>query len=88
MDKKKLREQILKARLYRLFAFMFAGIGLILFIFMYFQNIEGNLLQAFQNPLNIGIFVIPFLPAFVLSLRASSLEKKVFDVLEGKKEKK
>jgi len=70
------RVLLIKSRLYRYFALAFALMGVVIFIFLYFRHIEGNLLQALQSPSIIAIILLPFLPAFVLSLLAQGLERK------------
>ena len=70
------RALLIKSRLYRYFALAFALMGVVIFIFLYFRHIEGNLVQALQSPSIIAIIVVPFLPAFVLSLLAQNLERK------------
>ena len=70
------RVLLIKSRLYRYFALAFALLGVVIFIFLYFRHIEGNLLQALQSPSIIPIIVLPFLPAFVLSLLAQRLERQ------------
>lgn len=70
---------MLKARLLRLFAFVFAFVGVILFVVLYFQNIEGSFWSALTNPFVVTILVVPFLPAAVLSFMASRLERQYLD---------
>jgi ABC-type transporter Mla maintaining outer membrane lipid asymmetry permease subunit MlaE len=70
---------VLKARLLRLFALVFAFVGVILFVVLYFQNIEGSFWSALTNPFVVTILVVPFLPAAVLSFMASRLERQYLD---------
>lgn len=66
---------LLKAKLLRLFAIVFAFAGLVVFIALYFQHIEGTFFSALTNPFVVFIVILPFLPAVVLSMRASKLER-------------
>ena len=75
----KARELVLKARLFRFFSFVFACAGVIVFVALYFQNIQGSFLSALTNPFVITIILVPFLPAAVLSFKASRLERQYLD---------
>ncbi len=79
------RKALVKARLYRIFAVFFACTGLILFILLYFKNIEGHLFQAFQDPMIIVVILFPFLPAAILSIIAQYYENKYFKLMGMKK---
>ena len=70
---------MLKARLLRFFAFVFACGGIVVFIALYFQNIQGSFLSALTNPFVVTIILVPFLPAAVLSFMASRLERQYLD---------
>lgn len=70
------RSLLIKSRLYRLFALAFALMGVVIFVYLYFQHVEGQLFQALRDPFTIAIILIPFLPAVVLSLMAQKLEQK------------
>ncbi len=70
------RELVLKAKLLRFFALIFALTGMVIFVVLYFQNVEGTFLSALTNPFVITIIIVPFLPAAVLSLLASRLERE------------
>lgn len=67
---------MLKARLLRFIALIFAIAGLLIFLALYIRNVDGTLLSALTNPFTIFIVVVPFLPAVVLSWMASRLEKQ------------
>jgi hypothetical protein len=69
-------ELVLKARLLRLFARIFAVVGLIVFVGLYMKNVNGGLFSALTDPFVIVILVVPFLPAAVLSWKAARLEKQ------------
>lgn len=70
------RQMLLKAKLFRLFALIFAVTGLVIFMVLYFQNVSGAFFSALTNPFVVTIVIIPFLPAAVLSWKASRLERK------------
>ncbi len=70
------QELLVKAKLYRFVSLLFITIGILIFCVMYVENVEGRLFEALKNPMTIAIFLIPFLPAAVLSLMADSAEKK------------
>lgn len=70
------RSLLIKSRLYRFFALAFALIGVVVFLILYFKNVEGHLFEALMHPSIIAMILIPFLPAVVLSLMAQHLEQK------------
>ncbi len=70
------RSLLIKSRLYRFFALAFALIGIVVFIILYFRNVEGQLFEALMHPSIVAMILIPFLPSIVLSLMAQRLEKK------------
>ncbi len=81
------KEVLVKARLYRMAAFLFAIIGVLLFVVLYVQHVDGDLVRLFSNIRMITIFLMPFLPAAVLSLLSKRLEKKYFNMVgKGKTE--
>jgi hypothetical protein len=72
----------MKARIYRLFAFVFAGTGLMLFLFMFFYRTQGNIMAIADDPLAVVILAFPFIPAFVFSLISRKAEVKLRKLLE------
>lgn len=70
------REFLIKAKLYRAISMVFVILGLVVFMILYVANVEGRLMEALKNPFTLGMFVIPFLPAAVLSIIADRNEKK------------
>ena len=66
----------MKARLLRLFALIFAVVGLVIFIVLYMRNIQGSFFSAMTNPFVIIMVIFPFLPAVVLSWKAGKLEEE------------
>ncbi|MCB1557058.1 MAG: hypothetical protein KDJ15_07075 [Alphaproteobacteria bacterium] len=70
------RSLLIRARLYRYCAVAFTFTGLAVFIFIYFHNVEGYLLEALTRPTVLAAIFTPFLPAIVLSLMASQMERR------------
>jgi hypothetical protein len=70
------KEYLIRAKIYRVAAMVFAAIGLIVTVVTYASYVEGRVLEALRNPFVIGMFILPFLPAIVLSLVARKNEKK------------
>ena len=81
------RALLMKARLYRYIAVVFALVGLLVFLVVYMDHVEGQLLEALSNPLIIGALFIPFLPAVLLSWMAARAEKKFYLFLEKNRTK-
>lgn len=69
------RALLIKSRVYRFFALVFALVGIAVFIVLYLKNIEGQFFQSLQSPMTIIILLFPFLPAAVLSWLAHRQEK-------------
>ncbi len=76
----------MKAKVYRFTSLLFLTIGIILFCVMYIKNVDGRLAEALRNPLTIFIFLVPFVPAAVLSLLADRAEKKYSDAMSSTKQ--
>ncbi|MBI2234726.1 MAG: hypothetical protein HYU57_07070 [Micavibrio aeruginosavorus] len=80
----KARELVLKARIYRICALIFALVGLIMFVMLYMRHVEGSFLSSLTNPFIITIVVVPFLPAVVLSILAGRLEREYIKKFQQK----
>ncbi len=80
------QEYLIKSKLYRIVSLVFVTIGVIIFAIMYIQNVEGRLMQALKDPATIAIFLIPFIPAAIMSLLADSAEKKYKKMSEASKD--
>lgn len=72
---------LIKARTYRLCSIIFALMGIVIFAFLYYQNMRGNILNALHDPYFIVVIAFPFIPAAVLSWMAVSAEKKMARLL-------
>lgn len=84
--RKKARELLLKAKVYRFFAAAFAMAGVAVFLILYFKHVEGRLLEALTEPATIGIVLVPFLPAVILSWKASKIESKLLETMNQGRE--
>lgn len=78
------RELLIKSKLYRTFSLIFVTIGIFLFCFMYVSNVNGRLMEALRDPFTILTFLIPFLPAAVLTWVADRFEKKYLQAVAAK----
>ena len=78
------KEYLIKAKFYRAVSMVFVVLGLVVFMILYIANIEGRLMEALKNPFTLCLFIIPFLPAAVLSYIADRFEKK-YQKLSGDK---
>ncbi len=70
------RSLLIKSRLYRFFALAFALMGVVVFLVLYFRNVDGQLFDALRSPSIIAMITIPFLPSVILSLMAQKLEQR------------
>ncbi len=61
---------------------VFVAVGLLIFVQLYLTNVEGRITEALRDPLIIFIFIVPFLPAAVLSLLATRLERKLIAAIK------
>lgn len=60
---------------------IFAAIGLMIFLYLYFSKVQGDIMQALGNPAIVAIILFPFLPAVVVSWMAVRTENKFLKVL-------
>lgn len=83
MNKERAKEYLIKSKLYRFLALVFAGLGVLLFCYTYFeQSGGGNILTLLRNPVSIVFLIFPFVPAIALSLMARRAERKLSDFLK------
>lgn len=80
-----IRESVVKARFYRLFAVLFAIGGLVMFLYLYLDRVEGHLFDALRDPFVVVIILVPFLPAVVLSWLAGKHERLLEKALDDHK---
>ncbi len=89
MSKKKTaQEYLIKSKLYRFMSLLFVTLGIFIFCALYIQNVEGRLVEALKDPMTVFIFLLPFVPAAVLTILADSAEKKFKDMTKKDKPKK
>lgn len=84
MDKKLAREYLIKSKLYRFMAMIFAGVGVVVLCVLYSQQekTDGGFLDMLRDPITIIMMVFPFMPAIVLSFMAQRCEKKLQEALK------
>lgn len=75
------REMLLMARIYRAAAVTFGAFGLLSFAILYHTKFNGQALQTFYHAPSLALFILPFLPAWILSRRARKLEKTALKLL-------
>ncbi len=78
------KEFLIKSKFYKAVSLVFVVLGLVVFMILYVANVEGRLMEALKNPFTIGMFIIPFLPAAILSFMADRNEKKYNKLTQGK----
>ena len=79
------QEYLIKSKLYRFVSLFFVTLGVLIFCVMYVQNVEGRLIEALKDPMTIFIFLVPFVPAAVLTFLADGAEKKYKKMIEAQK---
>lgn len=85
MNRELARELLIKSKLYRFLARVFAGVGVLIFIFFasYRMRMEGgSFVQTLLDPVTIALIVFPFVPAIVLSFMARRMERKLAEILK------
>lgn len=81
------REALIKAKVYRFASLLFVTIGIVIFCVLYIKNVDGRLVEAMRNPLTVFIFLVPFLPAAVLTFLADRAEKRYTSLMESEAQK-
>lgn len=77
MDKS-VKQALFKAKSYMVYTWIFLIGGFAVFALLYGKYVEGRFMEAIQEPHLIVVFLLPFLPAVVLSL----MTKKNYRVYE------
>jgi len=80
--KQKMRENLIRMRVYRFCAFLFVAFGIIMFAFLYMNYLDGDPMQAITRPITTAMILIPFMPAAVLAWMSMKEEKKMSALLE------
>lgn len=70
------RQYLIKSKVYRTASLIFVTIGIFIFCILFVKNVSGRVTEALREPATILIFLIPFLPAAILTLLADRFEKK------------
>lgn len=73
---------IIKSRIYRVFGFVFAALGLLIFTWIFVGSYHGDFFLAARQPNLVFVFLLPFIPACVLAWMSSRYEKKALTLLE------
>ncbi len=72
--KKQARELLIKAKAYRIFAHIFAFVGVLIFLVIYFSYFKGDVMASLRDPITIFFVLFPFAPAIILSLKGKKAE--------------
>ena len=80
----KAREYLLRARIYRFCAAAFAVVGGIVFMVLYFRNMGGGGWRDMLKLSTALMILVPFLPAFILSLLSTKAENKFLEIMEDR----
>lgn len=82
MSAKEVRQLLVKSKLYRTASLVFVTVGIFVFCALYINQVDGRLFEALRDPYTVLIFLIPFLPAAVLTWVADRFEKKYLDAVK------
>ncbi len=84
MNKERAREYLIKSKLYRFLALVFACLGAVLFCYGFFEQMQGEegLVGLLRDPVRIAFLMFPFVPAVALSFMGQRAERKLADVLK------
>jgi FtsH-binding integral membrane protein len=80
-DKQEARELLIKAKVYRILAAIFALGGIVVFLALYSQFYADDPMHALQDPMIIIFVVFPFIPSIILSLKAKRFERALSKLL-------
>lgn len=79
---KKAKELIIRAKVYRAVAFVFAAAGFIVAVLLYQKLAHGRPENIMQNPVLIVILLLPFVPAAFLAMLSGSKRAKATKILK------
>ncbi|MGB4107053.1 MAG: hypothetical protein WBK55_04585 [Alphaproteobacteria bacterium] len=84
MNKERAREYLIKSKLYRFLALVFACLGAVLFCYGFFEQSKGDegLVGLLRDPVSIAFLLFPFVPAIALSFMAQRAERKLAEFLK------
>ncbi len=77
MDEIEKKRLLIKAKTYKIFAGFFTVIGLIVFLMIYINYIENQLIESLKKPETIFMIIVPFIPALFLTWKYKSMFKKI-----------
>lgn len=78
------KEYLVKSKVYRFASLLFVTIGILVFCVLYVKNVDGRFFEAIRDPFTISIFLVPFIPAALLSFLSDRAEKKYKELQGGK----
>ena len=78
------KEFLVKSKVYRFASLLFVTIGIMVFCVLYIENVDGRFFEAIRDPFTISIFLVPFIPAAILSFLADRAEKRYQSLRGGK----
>lgn len=87
ISRDKVRNYLVKVKLYQKFIYVFLAMGGVVFGFYFFNLMDGSLAKALSNITTIVVVAFAFVPAFVFSLYVRKLEAKL-DVMMKKLEER
>lgn len=89
-DKILARQLLIKTKIYRFLAMVFAAMGFVAFLVIYSSLYDGNPAKAARDPFIILYIIFPFIPAAIFSMRMKKAETQLRKMLgaPGGSEKK
>lgn len=83
ISRDKVRDYLVKVRLYQKFVYVFMAMGGVVFAYYFFNMMDGNVGRAFTNITTLVVLLISFLPALGFTFYVRKLEGKL-DVMMKK----
>ncbi len=77
----------MKGRVYRFLAIVFAIVGAAIFAVIFQMQAEGNIQKAVTDPIVVGMILLPFIPAALLSFISGRCNDKLRDLLDTTQKK-
>jgi hypothetical protein len=71
------RKLLMKSKIYRIVASVFACLGLILFAYLHVANSRDGFWESMRDPTLVVLLLFSFFPAIILSLVARKVETKL-----------
>ena len=81
-DRKQARELLLKTKVYKLLATVFAAGGALVFLILHYQYFGGDFVASLKDPMTIVLVLFPFVPSLILSFRARKAEQALQKLLK------